>query len=71
MVKKLTNWTFLLLYMFCISLLMLPQRLSAQDPGMPGDPGYDPDTEVPIDGGVAMLLIAGLAYGIKKVKDNR
>lgn len=34
------------------------------DPGMPGG---DPD--VPIDGGISLLLLAGSAYGIKKIKD--
>jgi len=31
-----------------------------------GDP-----TAVPIDGGVSLLLAAGAAYGIKKVRDNK
>jgi hypothetical protein len=35
-------------------------------PFNPGDP-----TPVPVDGGVSLLLAAGAAYGIKKVRDNR
>lgn len=35
----------------------------------PTDPGYDPDA--PIDGGVSLLVAAGIGYGIKKVKENR
>ena len=31
-----------------------------------GDPGEDPDAQVPIDGGVVLLLAAGVAYGVKK-----
>ncbi len=32
-------------------------------------PGIDPDA--PIDGGVSLLVAAGIGYGIKKVKENR
>lgn len=33
-----------------------------------GDEGGDPDapTEVPLDGGIGILVAAGVAYGIKK-----
>jgi len=36
--------------------------------GDPGMPGGDPD--VPVDGGVGLLLLAGAAYGVKKIKDT-
>ena len=29
------------------------------------------DPDAPIDGGVSLLIAAGIGYGIKKVKDNR
>lgn len=32
----------------------------------PGFPGEDPD--VPIDGGVSLLLIAGAVYGVRKIR---
>ena len=32
---------------------------------------YDPDTEVPIDGGASILIAAGVAYGVKKIYDKR
>ena len=35
-------------------------------PFNPGDP-----TPIPVDGGVSLLLAAGAAYGIKKVRDSR
>lgn len=35
------------------------------------DPGPDPDTDVPIDGGVSLLVAAGVAYGAKKAYDKR
>lgn len=35
----------------------------------PADPGFDPDA--PIDGGLGILLAAGVGYGIKKMRDNK
>lgn len=44
----------------------------------PGDPGGGPagdppvgDTAVPIDGGAVALLVAGVAYGAKKLKAKK
>jgi len=37
---------------------------------MPGNPGGDPD-EIPVDGGLGVLIAAGVAYGAKKVYDKR
>lgn len=34
------------------------------------DPGSDPD-EIPIDGGLGLLIAAGVAYGAKKAYDKR
>ena len=34
-----------------------------------GDPLGDPDA--PIDGGVSLLVAAGVGYGIKKARDSR
>lgn len=50
-----------------VSLLMYVPSLLAQ---MPGDPGTDPD-EIPIDGGLSLLIAAGVAYGAKKAYDKR
>jgi len=51
-----------------IFLLILfgSKPLRADDPGFPGG---DPD--VPIDGGVLVLLIAGAYYGIRKISRNK
>lgn len=46
-----------------------PINSFAQGPGDPGDPGGDPDA--PIDGGVGLLLAAGVLYGIKVVRDEK
>ncbi len=35
----------------------------------PGDPGGNPD--VPIDGGLSLLLAAGVGYGAKKYRDHK
>ncbi len=45
-------------------MILFPICLMAQ-----GDPPDDP-SDVPIDGGLSILLAAGAAYGVKKVKDN-
>jgi hypothetical protein len=50
-----------------LSFCILPILASAL--GDPGDPGGDPD--LPIDGGVVVLVAVGAAYGIKKVRDQR
>lgn len=59
--------SFLLLCFFLIILTCLPALVHAQGPG---DPGCDPlDPACPIDGGLSILLAAGVGYGIKKVRD--
>ena len=47
-----------------IAAMALPSIIFAQ-----GDPGPDPDA--PIDGGLSVLIAAGIGYGAKKVHDNR
>jgi hypothetical protein len=48
----------------CLFLMIMNANARQGDPGMPGG---DPD--VPIDGGVGLLLLAGAAYGVKKIRD--
>ncbi len=48
---------------FCF--LIVPKFVSAQF----GDPDNDPD--VPIDGGLSILIAAGVGYGVKKIRDER
>jgi hypothetical protein len=31
----------------------------------------DPEDDIPIDGGLTLLLAAGAGYGAKKLRDNR
>ena len=49
-----------------VSLFMYLPSVLAQLP----DPGGDPD-EIPIDGGLSLLIAAGVAYGAKKAYDKR
>ena len=44
-------------------LLLFPLTMIAQGPPPPPPPGF------PIDGGLLFLLIAGMAYGVKKLKN--
>jgi hypothetical protein len=49
--------------------LFSPLNSFAQGPsdsGYPGDPGGDPDA--PVDGGIGLLMAAGVLYGIKKMR---
>ena len=45
-------------------LLLFPLIMIAQGPPPPPTP-----PGLPIDGGLLFLLIAGVAYGVKKIKD--
>ncbi len=56
---------FLMLFILLIPFCLLPSLLWAQ-----GGPGGDPDA-VPVDGGLSFLAAAGVAYGVKKIKEYR
>ena len=56
--------------MFTLLLLCFPLiNLLAQGPGGFEEP--NPSLDVPIDGGLSLLVAAGVGYGIKKVRDDR
>jgi hypothetical protein len=57
----------ILFSMLVLSLCVLPHMAKAI--GNPDDPGGDPDA--PIDGGVGILVAAGVIYGVKKIRDER
>lgn len=50
-----------------IGMLTMPVILMAQDPFEEDVP----DVPVPFDGGVSLLVAAGIAYGLKKVHDSK
>ena len=53
-----------------LALTCAPTFLMAQ---MPDDPGQDPDqgAEIPFDGGISLLVAAGIGYAAKKGYDKR
>ncbi|WP_400190465.1 PID-CTERM protein-sorting domain-containing protein [Hymenobacter sp. B81] len=55
------------------ALLLLPASTSLLAQGNPGSGGPQPGqpTAVPLDGGASLLLAAGAAYGLKKLRDAR
>lgn len=53
----------LLTGLMILTLGILPYVSFGQDPG--GGP------DAPIDGGVSILVAAGVAYGVKKYRENR
>ena len=59
---------FSIVSIFTVLFITMPEYSRAQDPG---DPGGDPDAEVPIDGGLVLLIIAGVAYGYTKYKSKK
>ena len=52
-----------------LSFSLYPQFCSAQIGDPPDAPEGDPDA--PIDGGVSLLVAAGVGYGLKKANDQR
>lgn len=61
-----SNLKLLVVSFLCFSFFaLLPSICNAQL----GDPAGDPDA--PIDGGVSILLAAGIGYGVKKYRDGR
>ena len=47
-------------------ILMVAIAANAQ-----GSVEEDPDTPVPVDGGISLLVAAGIGYGAKKIYDKR
>ena len=63
--KKYSNRLLMCSVLF-ISLNALPGISQAQ---LPDEGATDPDA--PIDGGISLLVAAGIGYGVKKARDNR
>ncbi len=58
--------TILTVQALCIVvILLLPVLVQAQ----PDNPPSDPD--VPIDGGLCLLVVGGVGYGIKKIRESK
>lgn len=52
----------LLLMLTCGSFVLYAQ---------PPTPGDDPDTPIPFDGGLSLIIAAGVGYGAKKAYDAK
>ncbi|MCU0321915.1 MAG: hypothetical protein MUE72_05820 [Chitinophagaceae bacterium] len=62
--KLKTTQLFSCFTLLCV-LFILPTFLHAQ-------PGFDDDVnDVPIDGGLSLLVAAGVGYGAKKLREKR
>ena len=57
--------------LLCFFQLLLPTMLVLGQPGGGDDLSTDPDAAVPVDGGVTLLLAAGMAYGTRRVRQAR
>jgi hypothetical protein len=66
---KLNIKSFFTFKILILILVFFIPTLSHADPLVPSDPGSDPD--VPIDGGLSVLLAAGVGYGIRELKKKR
>lgn len=54
-----------IVFIISLTATVLPFLVHAQDPG------GGADAAVPIDGGLSILLAAGVGYGVKKIRDER
>jgi hypothetical protein len=63
--KNTFNKIFNLQFLLILVIILLPTIAHAD----PSDPGADPD--VPIDGGLSILLAAGVGYGIKELRKKK
>lgn len=66
------RWNKLKQIALMVCLLSMPAVTLALGPGGPIDPGCDPlDPACPIDGGLSLLIAAGVGLGAKKAYDSR
>jgi hypothetical protein len=56
----------LMVFFFCLSAAVVFAQ-----PDAPPDPGGGPIGAIPVDGGLAFLLAAGVGYGAKKMHERR
>ena len=66
-----TKKIFLIITVMTLSFSVFAQEDAPCGPFDPGCNEGPPEDEIPVDGGVSLLAIAGFAWGIKKLKNNR
>jgi hypothetical protein len=63
--KKITTISFIYFILPILLIFILPALVHAQ-------PGFgDNVDDVPVDGGLTLLVAAGIGYGAKKLKERR
>ena len=63
--KQRLSTTKLIYFILPFILFLLPALVHAQ-------PGFTDDVnDVPVDGGLSLLVAAGVGYGVKKVREKR
>lgn len=61
----------------CIAMFLLSETSSAQPfrrrnpPPPPDNPQDTKTTDIPLDGGLGILLAAGVGYGVKRIREER
>lgn len=57
-------------FIVILVILLIKVNIYAQGPS---SPGFDPDISpsVPVDGGLSLLVLAGVGYGIKKNREKK
>lgn len=58
--------TLIVILIIAAAVFILPDLASAQPPPPPSKP-----TQTPIDGGLGLLVAAGGAYAVKKLRDKK
>ena len=56
---------------FSVCLIFATDAMAQFGPGKPGGGGPGAPPAVPVDGGLSILLAAGGAYGLKKLRDKK
>lgn len=57
---------FLFILLFLLAVLIVPEMVMAQPPMFPGPP-----PQAPIDGGLGLLVAAGGAYALNKLRKRK
>ena len=56
--------------MYLLFVFLLIVGIKANSQGGISDPGTDPDS-APVDGGLSLLIVGGIGYGIKKMREKK
>jgi hypothetical protein len=68
---KIVMKTILVILILFSSLDVMSKNIFPIQLQAPANPGNDPGNGVPVDGGITALLIGGVVYGAKKLKEMK